>query len=179
MERRLIRIEDFNTNIFNIMSNDWMLLTAGNFENGQYNTMTVSWGMMGTFWSKPMVMVGIRPQRHTFQFAEDYESFTLSAFPEAYREKLAFCGANSGRDVDKIKKCKLTPTRSEYVEAPSFAEATLVIECRKVYTHQLAAKNLIEKMVTKKFYADNDFHKMYWAEVKAISATDAYRLDKP
>jgi len=177
MERKMIRLADFNTNIFDIFSRRWMLLTAGDFETGKFNTMTIGWGMMGTFWSKPMVMVGVRPQRYTREFMDDYPTFTLSVFPESYQEKLAYCGAHSGRDGDKIKECKLTPVRSEYVEAPTFAEAELSLECRSLYAQPLMAKCLMEKMLMKKLYPEHDLHKIYLAEVKAITATEAYRTE--
>ena len=178
MERKMIRIEDFNANTFDIFSRGWMLLTAGSFETGKFNTMTVSWGMMGTFWAKPVVMIGVRPQRYTAQFMEDYDTFTLCALPETLRESLAYCGAHSGREGDKLGKCKLTPMRAEYVEAPVLAEAELVIECKQLYTHQIGAKNMAEKMIVKKWYPEHDFHKLYMAEVKAISATEEYRSEK-
>lgn len=177
MDRKMIRIEDFNTNMFDVLNRGWMLLTAGSFETGDYNTMTISWGMMGTFWNRPVVMVGVRPGRHTFRFMEDYNTFTLCAFPEAMRSNLAFCGAKSGRDVNKIKECKLTPIGSEYIEAPGFEQAELIIECQKLYTHQLATKGLNDKTIISKLYPERDFHKLYMGQVKAVSAVDKYCVE--
>ena len=81
--------------------NDRALLTAG--EKGNYNTMTVSWGMLGELWGKDMVTVFVRPQRYTYEFMEKYDNFTLSFFGSEYRRALSFCGSKSGRDFDKAE----------------------------------------------------------------------------
>ena len=174
MERKTIRIEELRLNVFDF---GWMLLTAGDFDAGKYNTMTVSWGMMGIFWGAPVVTVGVRPTRFTYEFMEDFDTFTLTAFPEQMKSALAFCGAKSGRDVDKIKECRLTPIRSESVDAPSFEEAELVIECRKSYGHQITSKNMYDKRLLR-HYPERDFHKLYVGEVKTISAISQYRNEK-
>ncbi len=39
---------NFETDILTVFDKKWALLTAGNKES--FNTMTVSWGGMGTIW---------------------------------------------------------------------------------------------------------------------------------
>ena len=70
-------------NVFKLIDKDWMLVTAGTLEH--YNTMTASWGHMGIMWNLPVAIAWIRPQRHTFGFAEKYSHYTLSFFTEKYR----------------------------------------------------------------------------------------------
>ena len=94
-------------NPFTVFSRDWFALTAGEKDN--MNTMTISWGGMGTIWGKerPVVTVYVDRSRHTHQFMENNEYFTLTAFPEQYREKLLYIGTHSGRNEDKIKVADL------------------------------------------------------------------------
>ena len=138
--------------------------------------MTVSWGGFGTMWGKPVVTVVVRPQRHTLPFLDAGEDFTLCAFGEEYKEALTFLGRNSGRDVpDKIAKAGLTPVRADEVAAPAYAEAELVIECRKLYRGELKGKNFCDKSIIQECYSSGDFHIFFVAEVKSINGTEKYK----
>ena len=123
---------------------------------------------MGTLWFKNIVIVGVRPQRYTFEFMERYDSFTLCSFDKSKKDILELCGSKSGRDIDKTAVCGLTPVKSVKIDAPAFAEATRIIECRKLYSDFLKAKNFVDKSVIRKVYGEHDFHKLYIAEVANI-----------
>ena len=172
MSLQNIAVEDFSTNVFNDLNKNWMLLTVG--DEKKYNTMTVSWGMFGTFWHKPVVVVGVRPQRHTFDFIEDNDSFTLTGFPDGFKEQLTFCGRNSGRDFDKAAETGLTPVVADKIDGVTFKESELVIECRILYSDALRGKNFREKRLISEFFPQRDFHKLYYAEVINISGVDKY-----
>jgi len=174
MNRKTIATDKFNSDIFTIFHQSWMLLTGGDYETGKANTMTVSWGLMGTIWFKSVVMIGLRPQRYTLEFIEEFDTFTLAAFPDENKDILSYCGAHSGREYDKIKECGLTLIPSEKVSAPAFEEAELIIECRKLYCDELRGKNFIDKSIVGKCYDDRDFHKLFIAEVIHISGTDKF-----
>ena len=77
-----------------------LLLTAGDFANKSYNTMTIGWGSIGTMWNKPYDSVVVRPTRYTYQFMEKYPDFTLTAFSKDYQKDLSYLGSHSGRDCD-------------------------------------------------------------------------------
>ena len=176
MMRSPIAPEKFNANSFQIFDKGWFLLTGGDFYKNSFNGMTVSWGGFGTMWGKPVVTVVVRPQRYTLEFLEREDEFTLCAFGESFKEALTFLGRNSGRAVpDKIAQAGLTPVRSDEVAAPSYAEAELVIECRKLYRGELKGKNFFEKSLISECYPAGDFHYFFVAEVKAISGIDKYK----
>lgn len=63
---------------------------------------------------------------------EKYDHFTVAFFPPEYRDALQYLGSHSGRDGDKITASGLT---LEFLDSglPSFAEASMVIEARKIY----------------------------------------------
>ena len=71
---------DFNINPFTLFDSDWSLLTAGDMDS--FNSMTVSWGSLGTLWGKPVATVYVKPARYTHGFMEDSDYFTLGFFDE-------------------------------------------------------------------------------------------------
>ncbi|MDR3061361.1 MAG: DUF4468 domain-containing protein, partial [Dysgonamonadaceae bacterium] len=88
-------------NIIKMLTDDWMLVTAGN--DAKFNMMTASWGGLGTLYGKPVTFCFINPARYTYQLMESGDTYTLSFYTEAYREALRYCGSSSGRDTDKVK----------------------------------------------------------------------------
>ena len=146
---------------FAAMEKDWFLLTAGT--PADCNTMTCSWGGLGVLWNKHTATAYVRHSRHTFRFMEENDIFTLSFLPEK-RDILRFCGSHSGRDCDKIRSAGLTPVALE--GGTAFAEAELVLVCKKRFAADLTVSELPED-VQHSFYGDNDTHKMYIGEIIA------------
>lgn len=178
MERKPIEVDDLLVRSHHLWNTQWFLLTAGDFAAGAFNTMTVSWGSLGTIWNKPFAQVVVRPSRYTREFLEKDPTFTLCAFPTQYQKALALLGTQSGRDGDKIAESGLTPCASTIVAAPSFAEAELVIECRKMYWQDMRAENILDPSVAT-LYPRKDYHRIYWGEIVAVAGTDAFRRPAP
>lgn len=150
-------------NLIRLIASDWMLVTAGTRE--KFNTMTASWGGMGYLWNRNVVFVFVRPERYTYEFIESNDGFTLSFFAEKYRDALNLCGARSGRDCNKVAEARLKPFFTSS-GLPSFAEARIVIECRKLYASQLTGEAFLDSIPLKTHYgARGGLHKMYIAEI--------------
>lgn len=128
---------------------------------GKSNTMTVSWGGCGFLWGKEVALVFVRPQRHTFEFCENGDTFTLSFFGKERASTLSYCGRYSGKDVDKFKECSLIYKNENGVVFDD-AEHTLVL--KKLYAQNLEKDCFIDTGLLK-WYENNDFHKMYICEV--------------
>jgi len=175
MERIEISPERFVACPHDVWNNRWFLLTCGSFEKGEFNTMTVSWGSMGTLWNKPFVQVVVRPSRFTFQFMEKFNSFTLSVLPESYREALQLLGSRSGRDGDKIEEAGLTPIPSGKIEAPGFSEAELIIECKKIYFDDMEPHHFLDSE-TITHYPERDYHRIYYGEIITIYGSRTYHF---
>ena len=58
-----ITAEQWNSNVFQAIGKEWMLITAKN--QSRVNTMTASWGGVGILWGKPVAFVFIRQIRYT------------------------------------------------------------------------------------------------------------------
>lgn len=162
-----IKPEDLNLNPFTKIGKEWMLITAGTIEN--FNTMTASWGSLGVFWGKNTITTYVRPQRYTKEFIDTNTFFSVSFFPEKYKDALSFCGSHSGRDVDKIKETGLTPYSVDNTVA--FEEAELILVCKRLYHDCMPSEHFDEKENDAKWYPNKDYHIMYLAEITKILTT--------
>jgi flavin reductase (DIM6/NTAB) family NADH-FMN oxidoreductase RutF len=158
---------EWNESAFRVIGKEWMLITAGSADS--YNTMTASWGGFGELWARPVCFIVIRPQRFTREFVDREEFFTLSFFKTEQKGILQFCGANSGREVDKAAATGLT-TATTRLGSVYFNEASRVLECRKIYHHDLDPENFMNADIDQ-YYPQKDWHRMYVGEV--VSALEA------
>jgi flavin reductase (DIM6/NTAB) family NADH-FMN oxidoreductase RutF len=101
---------------------------------------------------------------------EQYDTFTLSAFPEKHRQAIQILGSRSGRDGDKIAAAGLTPIAATRVAAPGFAEAELTLECRKMYWDDLDPRQFLDATIAKN-YPQKDYHRVYFGEIVAVTQT--------
>lgn len=153
-------MELFQADAFHIFDKQWALVTAGTLNH--YNTMTISWGGLGTLWSRPVATVYVKPIRYTYQFLEKNEYFTVSFFPEAYKKDLGILGSKSGRDGDKISLTSLTPQPVEHGVTFSQASATLI--CKKIYWQDLDLEQIPQDAVDA-YYQTEAPNRMYIGEV--------------
>ena len=177
MERKPIRLTELLVRAHHVWATQSMLLTAGDMADGHFNTMAVGWGSLGTMWGKPFAQVVVRPSRYTREFMEQYDTFTLCALPEALRDALQLLGTKSGRDGDKIAESGLTPVASAEVAAPCFAEAELVIECRKMYWQDMDSAHFLDPEIETS-YPLRDYHRVYFGDIVAVHGVDAFRYQR-
>ncbi len=156
---------EIKENPIQLFDQSWALLTAGHA--GDLNTMTISWGSLGELWNKPVVTVYVSSDRYTHAFMEREDRFTVAFFPEQYRPALTYLGTHSGRDSDKIAESGLT---LEFLASgqPSFAEADMVIEARKIYGAPFTAEGFGD--VPASFYASRGMgvHSVYIGEIEHV-----------
>jgi len=173
MERTASPLDQLPLQPYFIWDKTWFLLTAGDFASGHFNTMTVSWGSLGCIWNKPFAQVFVRPGRYTFEFIEKYDTFSLCAFGKEYRKDLNILGTQSGRDGDKIARTKLTPCAAQKIAAPVFEQASLALECRKMFRSEMLPGQILNESVFDN-YPERDFHWIYFGEIVAASGVAAY-----
>ena len=119
-------MNDLTMDAFDEFHRQWALVTAGSLED--HNSMTVSWGGIGSLWGKPVATVYIRPNRHTYGYFEANEYFTVSFYPEEYKNALGVMGKLSGRDCDKDAEAGLTAIPCG--ETVTYKEARRTLLCR-------------------------------------------------
>ena len=74
---------------FEKIGSEWMLISAA--KDGKANTMTASWGGIGVLWGKNVATVYIRPQRHTKEFVDAGDTFTISFFGGEHMKERQRC----------------------------------------------------------------------------------------
>jgi len=173
MQRKPIEIAQLQIKPHYLFHHQWALLTSGDYAKNDFNTMTISWGALGTLWSKPFAFVAVRHSRYTYQFMQKYDTFTLTAFPDKYHQALSLLGNKSGRNGDKIAESGLTPEPATMVAAPTFKEAELVIECQKMYADDLNPAHFLDEGIYR-HYPNRDFHRIYYGEILFASGIDEY-----
>ncbi len=154
---------EFNTDIFAQYNKKWALLTAG--DNDSFNTMTISWGGLGTLWNKPVATAYVRTSRYTHEFLDNNDYFTVSFFPEEYKKQLGVLGSKSGRDMDKIHDSGLTPKSVD--GSVTFEEAEVTLLCKKLMRQRLEPSSMNPE-IAKQFYEGEAEHDMYIGEVVEI-----------
>lgn len=166
-----IDYKDMKFNPFELIGKEWMLVTAGNEHDG-CNTMTASWGHLGCLWghNDPTAVIYLRPSRYTKTFVDKEEYFTLCVMDESFKKQMAYLGSVSGRDEDKVSKARLTPV---YADGTTyFAEAKLVLVCKKLYASELQESGFVYKETIDESYPQRDFHTMYVGRIEKVFVRD-------
>jgi flavin reductase (DIM6/NTAB) family NADH-FMN oxidoreductase RutF len=167
-----IEIFDYTKEIMKALKTGVLLTTKA---DGKVNSMTISWGMLGIEWAKPIFTVFVRENRFTRQQLEKNPEFTINIPFGSFDQKiLSFCGSKSGHSVDKIKELNLTLEAPNIVSVPAIKELPLTLECKVIYK-QKQDENAITEENKKKFYpqdvdstycgANKDFHTAYYGEI--------------
>jgi len=155
-------------NVFDQIGNRWLLITVKDEKAGRYNAMTASWGCMGVLWNKPVCVLFVRPQRHTFGLIEEKEAFSVNILEDGNRGAYGICGSKSGRDTDKISESGLIPVGIEGEnedEVCGFEQSELVLSLRKLYADDLREDFFTDKSIPESVYKTRDFHRVYICEI--------------
>ena len=153
-------MKDYVVNPFEVFKEQWALVTAGSKD--KFNSMTISWGSMGTLWHKNIVTIYIRPDRYTFQFLKDSDEFTISFYDEKYKNELSIFGRKSGRNFDKLKECGFIPVILE--NGITYKEAKQTIILKKIYLEQMNM-NLFNEDALKCYKENDPAHYMIIGEI--------------
>lgn len=152
------------------LSRGGVLLTTK--ADDKINTMTIGWGSISNYWGKPVVIVPVRKSRYTHELIEKSNEFTLSVpkFNELAKQ-LAYCGSNSGRDVDKFTECNLDIAKSKSIDTPIIKQAYLHYECKILSKVDMTDEHM-QKDICDKWYVTNDYHTLYFGEITKCYITD-------
>ncbi len=135
------------------------------------NTMTIGWATIGFIWQKPIMMVAVRPTRHTFGIIEKAQDFTVTVPSGDMGKAIAFCGTKSGRDVDKFKMCNLETADGLKVLSPIIKVPGIHYEC-KIVLKSAMNEAFLDKEYDKALYPQKDYHTLYFGEILACYETE-------
>jgi flavin reductase (DIM6/NTAB) family NADH-FMN oxidoreductase RutF len=119
--------EEICDNVFTLVGKVFPVITAG--KEDHYNSMTASGGGLGMLFKKPTTWCILQANRYTLEMIQKEQTYTMSYFPNEYKEQILFLGSKSGRDSEKMKEVELTSVQTPSGDM-SFKEARLIIECK-------------------------------------------------
>lgn len=105
-------------------------------KEGKPNVMTAAW--VGVCCSRPpCITVSLRAATYSHGSIKHRKAFTINIPSEKFLKEVDYIGLVSGSDTDKFAATKLTPVRSELVDAPYVKEFPIVLECKLLHTLEL------------------------------------------
>jgi len=104
------------------------LVTCGVIE-GKSNIIAVSF-CIPVSKEPPLIACAVGKDAYSRQLIENTGEFVVNVPPEELKQKIYYCGFNSGSKVDKFKETGLTPRPARRVKAPVLVECAAHMECR-------------------------------------------------
>ena len=175
MDKQFIDPRELNLQPFTTFDPEGVLLVSGQSVDDA-NVMTISWGMFGIMWGRPVMMVMVRPTRHTWQFITQAPDFTANWMDEPWTDAIRLCGSSSGRDMNKFAATGMTPSAARSVQSPVIGESILALECRTLYRHDLAPEQFIDPTLTNA-YPGRDYHGLFFGEIVTAQGVPAFRRE--
>lgn len=106
-----------------------VLVSSFDRDANRTNIVTLAWcGVVAS--NPPQVSISIRPSRHSHKLITKESQFAINIPTAAIVNETDFCGVASGRDTDKFKNCKFTPTPASKITAAIIKECPVNIECK-------------------------------------------------
>jgi flavin reductase (DIM6/NTAB) family NADH-FMN oxidoreductase RutF len=171
MTKQPIKLFDLWSETINALTRSGLLLNSISAD-GKPNTMTIGWMTGGVIWSKPILIVLVRPSRHTFSLLEQVGEFTVNVLSPDLAAAAEICGTESGRTKDKFAYTGLTPVPAQKVRVPVIEQALVNYECRVVHRSDMNPASLPQEIM-RGAYAGGGYHRIYFGEVlAAYAATD-------
>lgn len=120
---------------------------------GKPNAMAVAWGGICCS-DPPCVSIALREATYTYGNIMYRKAFTVNIPSEKCIKEADYLGLASGRREDKFAAAKLTPVKSELVDAPYIKEFPFILECTVIQTIKIG------------------LHTQFIGEIKDIKAED-------
>lgn len=162
-----IKPSEIKVNPIEMFHKDWAVIAAG--DPDEFNELTVSWGALGASWGnqKPIAIIFVSPTRYTHKYLESHDTFSINVFPQEFKKIEAYIGSHSGRDGDKIAATGLEVAFTDN-GTPVFPQSRLIMECRKIYAHDLDRSKFSDTL--KETYSNRVFdgvepHTVYFGEI--------------
>jgi len=127
-------------------------------KTGKPNIITLAWAMPTSI-NPPLVAISIRPNRHSHPLIQETKEFVINIPTINILDAVLFCGRKSGKDHDKFKETRLTPTPAKKVKAPIIKECVAHLECklqRRITTgdHSIFIGEIIQAYANKEAFTE-------------------------
>lgn len=108
--------------------NNWTLISSG--KENLVNVITALWGGTGSFGSNTVAFSLLNQSNGSVKVLEKEDVYVISFYTEIYQDAFEKFNSAEGSIDDKIKTSGLTPIQMPS-GATAFAEAWMIIECKK------------------------------------------------
>ena len=130
-----------------------------------------------------MLSISVRPERYSHAILMETKEFVVNLVTKDLVFAADYCGVKSGRDVDKYKEMKLTPSPSKFVKTPGIGESPVNLECRvtevkKLGTHDLFLAEVVGVSVNENFMDENGKFLLNSTGLVAYSHGEYFELGK-
>ncbi|MGB9134984.1 MAG: flavin reductase family protein [Candidatus Bathyarchaeia archaeon] len=105
-----------------------VLVTCCN-SSGKANIITLAWAMPTSI-DPPLLAISVKPSRYSHKIIKETKEFAVNIPTMKIVKETLFCGRRSGRDCDKFKETRLTPTPAKIVKTPIIRECVAHLECK-------------------------------------------------
>jgi len=164
MAREKIGTFEASQETFDRLASPGALLVSG---TDKPNVMTIGWGTMGIIWGKPIFTVLVRPSRHTTEFLDKHQEFTVCVPTPEMKKEVLLCGTKSGRELDKIVECGFTMKPGLDVEVPHIEQCPVHYECKTVHINDVH-KTFLDAEIKESYYPAEDYHFIYYGEILGV-----------
>lgn len=144
------------------------VMVIGTYDsNGKPNIAPFSWGGICCS-DPPCVAVSLRKATYTYNNIILKKAFTVSIPSQELIKQTDYTGMVSGKDIDKFLKTKLTPVKSQHVDAPYPGEFPVVIECVLLHTIELGIHTQFIGKVVNTLIEDSLLDKSGFVDIKKL-----------
>ena len=166
---RQISPEEIRDDVFTLAGKVFPVITAGNVDH--YNSMIGSGGGLAVLFKKPTTWCILRADRYTLEMILKEQTYTMSYFPNEYKEQILFLGSKSGRDSKKMKEVELTSIQTPFGNM-SFKEARLIIECKLTELTTANPNDFYSQeakdWINEAYKEANDYRKLVFGEITHV-----------
>lgn len=97
-------------------------------EKQKDNIIALDWHMPTSF-NPEFYAISVGKTRFSCDMIRKSNCFAVNFMPFSLKDKVLFCGRNSGENVDKFKEAGLTKQEADKIDCPRIKEAAAFIEC--------------------------------------------------
>jgi hypothetical protein len=171
--------EIFDTyNVFTMVEKEFPVVTAGKLDH--FNSMIWTLGGFGAHLTaggiedhlrKPAVYGFFREDRYTLELMQKEQTYTISYFPDEYKEQTFLVGKASGRDSSKMQEIKLNNVQTPSGNI-SFQEAKLIIECRLTQLTTVKSEDYcsqeVQNSLNETYHEEKHCRKLVFGEITHV-----------
>lgn len=114
----------------------------------------------------PSVMIGIKPEKHTYELISSKKEFAINIPTVEQLNKVNICGSISGRYEDKYEKSGLTYKKGNKINSYIIKECPVNLECKVVHEIKYEGSHHWFIGEIKEVHIDNDYSRsdalMFW-----------------